>query len=210
MGLVNAGCPICAHRCRCSPAAGRATSRCRPRLPRATGAPVNAVDQVVEDSYLALTTGQGKHGHLPAIVMRPRQPVQGGNRRRASRRAPPRQPPTGALSASPIRRRQAGRPAGASTIRDVATTKADRCLGRGAPPVDPIRRSVGLALSWHLLRRSLALQEAQGNAALATVISTRPTVRGAGPLRVCQQVLNSHASRRAERDAARIHPSFRE
>jgi hypothetical protein len=58
---------------------------------------------------------------------------------------------------------------------------------------------VGLALSWHLLRRSLALQEVQGTAALATVISTRPTVRGAGPLRVCQQVLNSHASRRAER-----------
>jgi hypothetical protein len=69
---------------------------------------------------------------------------------------------------------------------------------------------VGLALSWHLLRRSLALQEVQGNAALATVISTRPTVRGAGPLRVCQQVLNSHASRRAERGMPQeFHLSFR-
>jgi hypothetical protein len=34
-----------------------------------------------------------------------------------------------------------------------------------------IRRSMGLALSWHLLRRSLALQGAARNAALATVIS---------------------------------------
>ena len=42
-----------------------------------------------------------------------------------------------------------------------------------------IRRLVGLALSRHLLRRSLALQESQGNAALATVISASPTARGA-------------------------------
>jgi len=35
-----------------------------------------------------------------------------------------------------------------------------------------IRRSMGLALSRHLLRRSLARQGARGHAALATVISS--------------------------------------
>jgi hypothetical protein len=35
-----------------------------------------------------------------------------------------------------------------------------------------IRRSVGLALSWHLLRRALAVQGTAGRTALATVIST--------------------------------------
>lgn len=43
-----------------------------------------------------------------------------------------------------------------------------------------IRRSIGLALSRHLLRRTLALQEAQGKSALATVISTRPMAGDAG------------------------------
>lgn len=43
-----------------------------------------------------------------------------------------------------------------------------------------IRRSVGLALSRQLLRRSLALRQAQGNAALATVISKRPMAGDAG------------------------------
>lgn len=42
-----------------------------------------------------------------------------------------------------------------------------------------IRRSMGLALSRHLLRRSLALRGAAGNAVLSTVISSTAT-GGAG------------------------------
>ena len=44
-----------------------------------------------------------------------------------------------------------------------------------------IKRSLGLALSRQLLRRSLALQGAAGNAVLSTVIS-RPATGGAGPI----------------------------
>jgi hypothetical protein len=40
-----------------------------------------------------------------------------------------------------------------------------------------IKRTLGLALSRQLLRRSLALQEATGNAALSTIIS-RPVTGG--------------------------------
>jgi hypothetical protein len=43
-----------------------------------------------------------------------------------------------------------------------------------------VRRSLGLALSRHLLRRSLARQGDQGSAVLATVIA-RPAPGGAGP-----------------------------
>jgi hypothetical protein len=49
------------------------------------------------------------------------------------------------------------------------------------PPGRPsrIRRSLGLALSRHLLRRCLALQGGRGAAALATAIS-RPIPRSVG------------------------------
>ena len=43
-----------------------------------------------------------------------------------------------------------------------------------------LRRSVGLALSRHSLRRSLVLQEARGDVPFATVISTRPIAGDAG------------------------------
>jgi hypothetical protein len=42
-----------------------------------------------------------------------------------------------------------------------------------------IRRSMGLALSRHLLRRSLALHGASGNAVLSTAISSTATQRPA-------------------------------
>jgi hypothetical protein len=48
-----------------------------------------------------------------------------------------------------------------------------------------IRRSMGLALSRHLLRRSLARHGTRGQAALATVISRPawPSADGSRPLR---------------------------
>ena len=71
-----------------------------------------------------------------------------------------------------------------------------------------IRRSMGLALSRQLLRRSLARQGAQGNAVLARVI-IRPA-RGAGPRRACRLRLKQGELSEAERGMSNESMSFQQ